>query len=464
MAVLPPPELVSRYGRAGPRYTSYPAATEWRIDFGGEQLSKALSRAAQSPEPLSLYAHIPFCVEMCRFCGCNVIATRDRKRGDDYLNSLEQEAELWARALPNRRSMAQLHLGGGTPTFLSPEQLERLFDIITKHFKPEKGAELALEIDPAITTQEQLETLGKLGFRRLSMGVQDLDPKVQQAINRIQSEEETRDALQGARDAGFDGVNLDLIYGLPHQSAESFARTIEKVVDMNPDRLALFGYAHVPWLKPNQRLLPAEHLPAALERLRIFTTAAKLLEEAGYRQIGLDHFARNDDPLALAQEDGSLTRNFQGYAISTAPDTVAMGVSAISDIGGAFVQNSHRLLTWVESLAEGRFPLIKGMYRSEDDELRGTAIRKLMCLMRLELPSLEAQFGSRATELYETALPSLRQLADDGLIEFNSTGFRVSRTGRLFLRNIAMVFDAYLRVPLQNEKAANEGQKFSQTV
>lgn len=462
MPVLPPTELVERYGRAGPRYTSYPPATEWTIDFGPEKLALALQQASNSEEAVSIYTHIPFCVEMCRFCGCNVIATRNRERGDAYLDSLELEAALWAEALPNRRRMGQLHLGGGTPTFLTPQQLERLFDILSRHFEPQPGAELALEIDPAITTQEQLDVLGRLGFRRLSMGVQDLDPKVQESINRIQSEEQTLASLNGAREAGFEGVNLDLIYGLPHQTAESFAKTIEKVVAMKPDRLALFGYAHVPWMKPNQRLLPAEFLPQALERLRIFITAAQILEEAGYRQIGLDHFARNDDPLAKAQDEGTLTRNFQGYAIAGAPDTVALGVSAISDLGGAFVQNSHRLSAWEEALEEGRFPVMKGLFRSAEDEVRGAFIRNLMCLMRLELAPLEAEFGPRASALYQESLPNLQPLADDGLIELNPQGFVVTRLGRLFLRNIAMVFDAYLRVPMVGQQVSQK--RFSQTL
>lgn len=458
MLALPSTDLIRRYGRAGPRYTSYPAATEWTKGFEESELMEALERANASSEPLSVYVHVPFCPEMCRFCGCNVIATRDRKRGDDYLSTLEQEAALWAARLPNRRALGQLHIGGGTPTFLRPDQLQRLFDILTRHFTPTPDAELALEIDPAITTAEQLQLLGSLGFRRLSMGVQDLDPQVQKAINRIQTDEETEQALKDARAAGFTGVNMDLIYGLPYQTAESFARTIERVIRMNPDRLALFGYAHVPWLKPNQRLLPEAALPQATERLRIFLTASHMLEEAGYRQIGLDHFARKDDALAVAQRDGTLTRNFQGYAVAAARDTVALGVSAISDIGGAFAQNSHRLSAWTGAIGEGRLPVERGLVRTPDDELRAAAIRRLMCLLRFDVAPLAAEFGEAARELYDEVRPSLQSLADDGLVEIRPGGFDVTLMGRLFLRNVAMCFDAYLT------RAAPAKPVFSQTV
>lgn len=464
MLALPSTDLIRRYGRAGPRYTSYPAATEWKKAFDESELTDALTRANESAEPVSVYVHVPFCPEMCRFCGCNVIATRDRQRGDDYLSTLEQEAALWAARLPNRRTLSALHLGGGTPTFLRVDQLQRLYDIITRHFTPTPDAELALEIDPAITTPEQLQLLGHLGFRRLSMGVQDLDPKVQKAINRIQTDEETARALSTARQAGFTGVNMDLIYGLPYQSAESFANTIERVIAMNPDRLALFGYAHVPWLKPNQRLLPEAALPQATERLRIFLTASQMLEEAGYRQIGLDHFAREDDTLAVAQRDGTLTRNFQGYAVSAARDTVAMGVSAISDIGGAFAQNSHRLVAWTDAIGAGRLPVERGFVRSADDDLRAAAISRLMCLLQFDVAPLVKEFGEKARALYDEVRPSLQPLADDGLIEIRPGGFDVTILGRLFLRNIAMCFDAYLPATSAVTSAAPAKPMFSQTI
>ena len=458
MIPLPDPSLVERYGRAGPRYTSYPAATEWSASFDAQELARHLRVADGVDQPVSVYVHIPFCPEMCRFCGCNVIATRDRDRGDDYLDVLEKEVALWAARLPNRRAMSQLHLGGGTPTFLRPEQLERLHAILTRHFTPTPDAELALEVDPAITTREQLELLGRLGFNRLSMGIQDLDGKVQQAINRIQTAEATEDTISCARAAGFESVNVDLIYGLPYQTPDSFGRTIERVLEMAPDRLAMFGYAHVPWLKPNQRLLPQAHLPGAMQRVGLFVAAAQRLEAAGYSQIGLDHFARADDTLSTAQKDGTLTRNFQGYSVHAANDTVAFGVSAISDVGGAFAQSSHKLSDWERAIGEGRLPVERGLARTADDELRGAAIRQLMCLMRIDQPVLVRDFGDRGAALYDEALPKLAPLAGDGLIALRQGGFDVTPLGHLFLRNIAMAFDAYLPEVTGTRRA------FSQTV
>lgn len=457
MLPMPSPALIDRYNRPGPRYTSYPAATEWARTFGPADLDAALARADRRPEPLSLYVHLPFCVEMCRFCGCNVIATRDRSRADAYLDVLEREAQLWADRLPTRRTVSQLHLGGGTPTFLSPEQLRRLYELLTRHFTLLPGAELALEVDPAVTTKEHLETLGGMGFNRLSLGVQDLDPQVQQAINRIQTEEETRASIEQARAAGFRSVNVDLMYGLPHQTPESTRHTFERVLSMRPDRLALFGYAHVPWMKPNQRLLPQAYLPGAMARVELFVSAARTLEAAGYRQIGLDHFAHENDALARAQADGTLSRNFQGYCVSAAPDTVAMGVSAISDVGGAFAQSIHKLGDWEKAIDEGRLPLERGLVRNDDDELRGAAIRTVMCLLRLDVAELRREFGAPADALWTEVRPALEPLSDDGIVELRDGGLRVTELGKLFLRNVAMPFDSYLPA-----KAGR--QAFSKTV
>lgn len=455
---LPAPELIAKYGVSGPRYTSYPPATEWTGDFPAASVEEALARADAAGGPLSLYVHLPFCEEMCRFCGCNVIATRDRSRADDYLDLLEREAALWAERLPRRRALSQLHLGGGTPTFLSPTQLRRLHRILTTHFLPTDGAELAIEVDPAVTTVEHVAALGELGFRRISVGVQDLEPVVQEAVRRVQSAEDTEKIIRAARAAGFTGVNVDLIYGLPFQEPESYARTIRRVIEMGPDRLALFGYAHVPWMKPHQRLLPVAHLPDSDLRVKLFVTAARIFEESGYRQIGLDHFARADDALALARAEGTLTRNFQGYAVDAAPDTVALGMTAIADVGGTFLQNAHRLSDWAEAVGNGRLSVTRGWRRTEEDELRGAIIRRIMCLYRLDTAPLAEAYGDGIHAAYEAGKAALEPLAEDGLLHFRPGGFDVTLLGRLFLRNIAMVFDPYLAKRDQTKAA------FSRTV
>lgn len=458
MLPLPSHALIDRYGKPGPRYTSYPAATEWSAAFGPDDASARLAEADRPGEPLSIYVHLPFCEEMCRFCGCNVIATKDRSRADDYLDVLEREVALWARYLPRRRTMSQLHLGGGTPTFLTEAQLERLYRILTATFQPTSGAELAIEVDPAVTRPEQLQLLGRLGFNRISVGVQDLNPQVQQAVNRIQTAEQTERVIQAARAAGFNGVNIDLIYGLPHQTPETFATTIDRVLLMKPDRLALFGYAHVPWMKPQQRLLPEAYLPNTYQRVELLVSAARKLEAAGFRQIGLDHFAREDDELAIAQREGTLSRNFQGYTARTAPDTLAFGVSAISDIGGAFIQSAHKLHEWRAAIDAGVLPVERGRARTREDELRGAAIRMLMCLLKLDIAPLAQQFGPLAQWMFLRARPELEALAADGFLTLRTDGLDVTPLGRLFLRNIAMVFDAYL------PEAQPARQAFSKTV
>jgi len=444
MLPIPPPELLEKYSRPGPRYTSYPPATEFKPEFGVPQTVERLEAADAVDAPLSIYVHLPFCAEMCRFCGCNAIATRDRTRADAYLDVLAREIDLWTAHLPHRRRVNQLHLGGGTPTFLTVEQLRRLHALITRSFRIEPGAELALEVDPVVTTAEQLEVLGGLGFNRLSAGVQDLDPQVQQATNRIQSAEQTEAVLKAARASGFESVNVDLMYGLPYQKVAVFTDTVRRVLDMGPDRFALFGFAYVPWMKPHQRLLPQSHLPDTAARVELFVSAARVLEERGFRQIGLDHFARADDPLSRAQADGTLYRNFQGYTTRAAPDTLALGVTSISDLAGGFLQSFHKLSEWEAAVGEGRLPVERGLLRTRDDELRGAAIRNLMCLLRFDVAPLRREFGADADALWESVRPAMEPLAADGLLVAREGGFDVTPLGRLFLRNLAMPFDAYL--------------------
>ena len=445
MIQIPSGELIRKYDRPGPRYTSYPTAPEWTEAFGPAEYADHLARVERAGGPLSIYVHLPFCREMCRFCGCNVVATHDRTRADGYLDLLEKEVALVAERLPTRRSVSQLHWGGGTPTFLDEKQLVRCHEIIARHFTFTADAEKAIEIDPAITTRSQIETLARLGFNRISMGVQDFDARVQEVVGRIQGEKETADLVQAARDNGFHGVNLDLIYGLPYQTPETWRRTLERIVAIHPDRMAVFGFAYVPWSKPHQRLLPQEALPKTEQRVELFLGAVEAFTRAGYRLIGLDHFALESDELAKAQDGGYLYRNFQGYTIRPAPDTVAFGMTSISDIGGAYAQNAHRLKDWGDKVSAGILPIERGAAMTDDDVMRRFVINRVMCLLRLDLREVRERFGDAARAAVEASLRGgVRELEDDGLVTFDGDVLRVTPLGQLLVRNVAMLFDAYL--------------------
>ena len=458
MLQIPSWDLIKKYDRPGPRYTSYPTAPEWKDDFKAPRYVQHLARAEAAAGPLSIYVHLPFCREMCRFCGCNVIATHDRGRADAYLDVLEKEVALVVAHLPTRRAVSQLHWGGGTPTFLDETQLSRCHAILARHFQFLPDAELAVEIDPAITSKSQVELLARLGFNRISMGVQDFNQKVQETVGRIQGEKETADLVAAARAAGFKGVNLDLIYGLPFQTGETWKDTLERILRIRPDRLAVFGFAYVPWSKPHQKLLPQEALPAPQQRVELFLQTVEAFTKAGYRLIGLDHFALESDELARAQSAGTMFRNFQGYTVRPATDTVAFGMSSISDIGGAYAQNSHKLKDWVEQVEAGTIPVDRGAAMSEDDVLRRFVINRVMCQLRLDLDEVQAQFGVPARALIAASLATgLDELKADGLVTFDGRLLLVTPLGQLLVRNVAMLFDAYLQGP-------DGAKKFSRTV
>ncbi len=458
MLQIPSWDLIKKYDRPGPRYTSYPTAPEWKDDFKGPQYVEHLARAEKAGGPLSMYVHLPFCREMCRFCGCNVIATHDRSRADAYLDVLEKEVALVAAHLPTRRGVSQLHWGGGTPTFLDEKQLTRCHAILARHFHFLKDAELAVEIDPAITTRRQVQVLAELGFNRISMGVQDFDPKVQETVGRIQGEKETADLVEAARAAGYHGVNLDLIYGLPYQTPESWANTLARILEMRPDRMAVFGFAYTPWFKPHQNLLPKEALPNPEARVRQFLQTVEAFTGDGYRLIGLDHFALERDELARAQAAGTMFRNFQGYTVRPAEDTIAFGVSSIADIGGAYGQNPHKLKDWVDAIEAGRIPVERGASMSADDVLRRFVINRVMCQLRLDLGEVEAQFGPADRQAIEADLRAgLDELVADGLVTFDGQVLTVKPLGQLLVRNVAMLFDAYL-------KKGDTAKRFSRTV
>ena len=422
-----------------PRYTSYPTAPVWTEAVGRRAYSDALVRAGRErPDaPLSLYVHIPFCRERCSFCGCNVVIARSSSTADSYLASLIREMDLVAGLLGPRKAVSQVHWGGGTPTFLNERQIEALWSAITRRFRVLPEAEVAVEIDPKVTSRSQLALLRSLGFNRLSMGVQDLDPAVQEAISRIQTPEETRDMLETGRALGFRGINFDLIYGLPRQTPESWERTLRQVLAMSPDRAAIYAFAHVPDVRPNQRRLPLAELPGGLAKLNLFRLAWEAFTREGYSPIGMDHFARPDDELAEAQARRALTRNFQGYSVRAANDVVAFGITGISDVGGLYAQNGHWIPRYRDAMAEGELATERGFACTADDVRRRAIITQLMCNFHVDL-------GERAAEEFAGELARLGELEAEGLVTVDGSGVTVTPLGRIFVRNVASIFDAHL--------------------
>ena len=421
-----------------PRYTSYPTAPVWTESVGRRAYAAALSEAGkQTDAPLSLYFHIPFCRERCSFCGCNVVISRSTAGADAYLGALVREMDAAAELLGDRRAVSQIHWGGGTPTFLEERQIEALWTAITRRFRVLPDAEVAIEIDPKVTRLSQLQLLRSLGFNRMSMGVQDLDPAVQEAISRIQTQEETRAMLEGARKLGFRGINFDLIYGLPRQTPQSWSRTLAQVIAMSPDRVAAYAFAHVPDVRPNQKRLPLAELPRGVDKLELFRIAWEAFTGAGYRPIGMDHFARPDDELAESQARRALTRNFQGYSVRAAADVVAFGVSAISDVGGVYAQNTHSIVRYKDSIAEGELATERGFACSADDVRRRAIITQIMCNFHVDL-------GERAAQEFGGELIRMRELEKEGLVSVKGSEIEVTPLGRIFVRNVASIFDAYL--------------------
>ncbi len=455
------PELVARYDRPGPRYTSYPTAIEFNAGFGPDQYAERLAAAdARSDEPLSVYTHIPFCAERCRFCACHVIASPLGTRVTaPYLAHLFREIELVAEALPHRRRVVQYHWGGGTPTYLSVPEIHALLDRFERFFAFEPGAEIAIEVDPRVTTAEQLAALKSRGFNRLSLGVQDLDPAVQEEIGRVQPVEVTRATVDEARRLGFRGINIDLIYGLPHQTVASFGDTLESVIALRPDRLAIYSFAFVPWLKGNQKRLGQEILPDRDTKIGLLLEAREKLLGAGYRAIGMDHFALPDDELAVALEQGRLKRNFMGYTVQDAEDMIAFGVSGIGRVSGAFSQNHKKLSDYYGDLDAGRFPIERGYALSRDDRIRSDVIQALMCDFAVDARAIERRHGIAFADYFAAELAALAPLAAEGLVAVEPQRLSVSPLGQLFVRNLAMCFDRYLAAAQASGKP-----RFSRTV
>ena len=444
-------DLLRRYDRPGPRYTSYPTAPQFSDAFGEAQLREAALASNGDPIPrrLSLYVHVPFCMSPCFYCGCNRIITRDLARGETYLVRLYREIALAAELFDRDREVIQLHLGGGTPNFLSPPQLRELVDTLRSHFRfsDSPTRDLSIELDPRFTNPADIAELAKIGFNRASFGVQDFDPEVQKAVNRIQSVEETRAVVDACRASGFRSVNIDLIYGLPKQTPEGFGKTLDTVLEMRPDRLAVYSYAHLPNLFKPQKQINAEDLPDPATKLSLLQLAIEKLTAAGYVFIGMDHFALPDDDLAQAQQRGSLHRNFMGYTTHADSDLLGLGVSAISHIGDSFSQNPRDLPSWQIALDEGRLPVFRGMRLEEDDVLRAELIQSLMCQGVIPVAALERRYGIDFAAYFAEALDQLQPLVADGLVRIEPDRIAATTQGRLLLRNIAMCFDRYLTPP-----------------
>jgi oxygen-independent coproporphyrinogen III oxidase len=450
-ALLPDPVLLCRYDRPGPRYTSYPAAPHFSSSFGERELRAHAARSNRTPQrrPLSLYVHVPFCFSPCFYCGCNRVITRDAGKGEPYAHDLLEEIRLAAALFEPGRELVQLHLGGGTPNFLGAATLARLVAGVSQAFRLSAAADrdFSIELDPRSLPEPPeayAATLARLGFNRASLGVQDFDPEVQHAVNRIQSAEQTFDLIDACRDHGLRSINVDLIYGLPRQTPERFRRTLRTVMSARPDRVAVYGYAHLPALFKAQRRIDPAALPDASGRLDLLCLAIEELSAGGYRYIGMDHFALPDDELVHAQEAGGLQRNFMGYTTHARCDLIGVGASAISHVGESFSQNFRDLRSWKAALGEGRLPLWRGLELSFDDRVRGAVIGELMCQAAIDTRSIATRYDIDFESYFAPELARLEPLAADGLVHIAPGEIAATGVGRLLLRNIAMCFDRYL--------------------
>ncbi len=458
--------LLQKYDRPGPRYTSYPTAPVWTENWTSDDFSARLDRLGAAlrrgeERPLSLYFHIPFCEERCLFCGCNVVISRRKEIAQPYLEKLKKEIDLHVERIGAGREVIQMHLGGGTPTYFTPGQLTELMDHVKTRFRLRPlHDEVSIETDPCVTTREHLEALREMGFTRVSMGLQDLDPKVQETVHRVQPEDLTDRYYRWCRELGFTSVNIDLIYGLPYQSEESFLRTLHRVTEWRPDRVAVFNYAHVPWLKKHQRLLPEEALPSAAEKLRIIAMTFGHFRSQGYDAIGLDHFALPQDELAIARRNGVLRRNFMGYSTLPETDILAFGVSSISEVEGAYSQNEVHFARYNKAVEAGRLPAFKGAVLSPDDLIRREVIMTLMNNLAIDIPRIEKRFGIDFHDYFAASMEALADPVEDGLVELSPARIQVTSKGQLLVRNVAMAFDAYLKAPGEGDGTP----RFSRTV
>ena len=450
-------DLIRKYNVPGPRYTSYPPATHFTDEVDKGALMESIRKSNETQRDLSLYYHLPFCESLCWFCGCTTVITKDHSRSENYLNHIDREMDLMREHLNPDRKVVQVHLGGGTPTFLQPDELRRLGNHIRERFQFGERVEAGAEIDPRRITRDTIQALKDAGFNRASMGVQDHNPEVQKAIHRIQPYEMTRQAIDWLRECDFESLNVDLIYGLPYQTVDSFEKTLEDTLKLQPDRLAVFSYAHVPWIKPAQKILQERmELPSPETKLELLKLTIEKLTSEGYVYIGMDHFAKEDDELTVAQRTKTLQRNFQGYSTQEGVDIYAFGMSSISQSQDAYWQNLKELPDYCASVDEGKLPIQRGYILTEEDHLRRRTIMRLMCDLELDYANMSELLGLDFESTYAQELDSLKNMEEDGLIHKSATGLTVTELGRLLIRNIAMRFDGY-----QNER--KEG-RFSKTI
>ena len=454
-------DLVRRYDKSGPRYTSYPTAVQFHAGFD-EKPYKAWAEHTNGepiPRPLSLYFHLPFCDTVCFYCACNKVVTKDRTRAVSYLDHLHREIAMQGRLFDGDRVVDQLHWGGGTPTFISHEQMRELMQVTRQHFtlRDDDQGEYSIEIDPREVRRDTISLLREIGFNRMSLGIQDFDPTVQKAVNRIQSYEETMAAMNGAREEGFKSISVDLIYGLPFQSTQSFDETLKTIIEASPDRVSLFNYAHLPEMFKPQRRINEADLPSPGEKLEILKLSITRLTDAGYIFIGMDHFAKPDDELAVAQRNRTLYRNFQGYSTHSNCDLIGMGITAIGMVGDTYSQNVKTLDEYYARLDHGHLPILRGIELDADDRLRRQVITSLICHFELVFAEVEREYGVDFGAYFAEELKDLKPMEADGLITVDARGICVTPAGKLLIRNVCMVFDRYLR-------EAAGGQRFSKVI
>jgi oxygen-independent coproporphyrinogen-3 oxidase len=444
-------ELIKRYDVAGPRYTSYPTAVQFMEGFDAEAYRRytAASNNELIPKPLSLYVHLPFCKSLCYYCGCMKKVTRHEHQATHYLGLLDREIELQGQLFDHDREVTQLHFGGGTPTFHNDEELKALMKQLGRHFSLSRNdsREFSIEVDPRTVGHDRLALLSEIGFNRISLGVQDINPEVQKAVNRIQDPESTLAMIQGSRKLGFNSVSVDLIYGLPLQTVDSFSQTIDTVVSARPNRLAVYNYAHLPHIFRAQRMIDSKDIPSPETKLNLMELTISKLIDAGYVYIGMDHFALPDDELTIAQRDGGLQRNFQGYSTRSECDLVGLGVSSIGKVGDCYAQNIKDIPSWQNAVAEGQLPIWRGVSLTTEDRLRRRIIESIMCHGEVSFEEFEANFAIDFHDHFALELGNLEQMEKDGLLTMDGDSISVTPPGRLLLRNIAMVFDEYLQEP-----------------
>lgn len=452
-------DLLKKYDVPGPRYTSYPPAPHFHEQFTSEDYLNEIVKTnyGEALRDLSLYFHIPYCDTLCYFCGCNMIVTRNHDRMREYIKYLKNEIDLLRQYLNPDRKVAQLHWGGGTPTSLSPEEINSLISYINNSFEFRENAEVGCEIDPRGLTKEHLMALREGGFNRISMGVQDFNEKVQKYVNRIQPEEMTRQVVEWVRELGFQSINLDLMYGLPFQTIETFEETLDKVLKLSPDRIAVFNYAHVPWMKKHQALIHPEDLPSPQEKLNILKLTIEKLTSNGYVFIGMDHFAKPDDELAIALKEKKLYRNFQGYSTNAGCDLYAFGITSISQLENVYAQNVKTEKEYFHSLDNERLPIFRGYRLNDDDQIRRTVIMRLMCDFELNFNEIENKYNIDFRNYFHKSLENLKEMSSDGLVEILPDKIKVTEMGRLLIRNIAMKFDGFI------ERKQDE-MKYSRTI